>query len=97
MKFAAVFIISIILIGFLSQVEARQNVAQLLKVEESNPTSVESKEVEFNIIVCFKTIYSLIQWGYGFYRAIMDEDFAALITLLTQIQTLVSTFISSCL
>ena len=82
MKSQAFFIVALLFIAFTTQVYAASE----------SPLSALKQDM----IACFQDLYEVVQLGYRAYDAIKNENFVALIGIISEIQILGPKLIADC-
>ena len=95
MKFSAILILSIIMFSMMPAISQAATISEKFRTGEI--TQVEENEIQTDIVACIQSLYALGRWGYDLFLALKNEDFNQIITLVTQLQTLITAFTSSCL
>ena len=94
MKFTAILILSVIMFSMMPTISYAATISE--KIRTGEITQVEDGEVQTDTVACFQALYACGKWGYDMYIALAAEDFNTIVTLVAQVQTLLTEVSTSC-
>ena len=94
MKTAYILVLALVMMFMISHVSANGTIAQYLRDGEVAQTTSGEPE---GIWGCIQSIWNVAMWGYSLFQAIVAEDMAKILALVTEGMAIIQALVSNCL